>query len=32
LEMIGELKEQGYTITLYRDLIQKLQDVPYTTI
>ena len=32
LEMIGELKEQGYTITVYRDLIQKLQDVPYTTI
>jgi len=32
LEMIRELKDQGYTITLYRDLIQKLQDVPYTTI
>jgi predicted deacetylase len=32
LEMIRELKDQGYTITLYRDLIQKLQDFPYTTI
>jgi hypothetical protein len=32
LEMIRELKNQGYTITLYSDLIQKLQDVPYTTI
>jgi predicted deacetylase len=31
LEMIRELKDQGYTITLYRDLIKKLQDVPYTT-
>jgi hypothetical protein len=32
LEMIRKLKNQGYTITLYSDLIQKLQDVPYTTI
>jgi predicted deacetylase len=32
LEMIRELKNQGYTITLYSDLIQKLQGVPYTTI
>ena len=32
LEMIRELMDQGYTITLYRDLIQKLQDFPYTTI
>ena len=32
LEMIRELKNQGYTIALYSDLIQKLQSVPYTTI
>jgi predicted deacetylase len=32
LEMIRELKNQGYTITLYRDLIQKLQSVPYTAV
>lgn len=32
LEMIRELKDQGYTILLYRELIEKLQDVPYTTI
>ena len=30
--MIRELKNQGYTITLYSDLIQKLQTAPYTTI
>ena len=32
LEMIRKLKDQGYTITLYSDLIQKLQGVPYMTI
>lgn len=32
LEMICELKDQGYTITLYSDLIQKLQDAPFTII
>jgi len=32
LAMIRELKDQGYTITLYSDLIQKLQDFPYATI
>jgi len=32
LDMIREMKEQGYTITLYRELVEKLQDVPYTTI
>src|SRR5438093_698201 len=31
-EMIRELKNEDYTITLYSDLIQKLQSVPYTTI
>src|SRR5437867_2992126 len=32
LEMIRELKAQGYTIRLYKDLIENLQDVPYMTI
>ena len=32
LDMIRELKEQGYTITRYRELIEKLQDAPYTAI
>jgi hypothetical protein len=32
LEMIRILKEQGYAITLYQELIEKLQDVQYTTI
>jgi CBS domain-containing protein/predicted deacetylase len=32
LAMIRKLKDQGYTILLYQDLIQKLQHAPYTTI
>jgi predicted deacetylase len=32
LAMIRELSDQGYTILLYGDLIQKLQHAPYTTI
>ena len=32
LAMIHELKDQGYTILLYRDLIQKLQHAPYTIV
>jgi predicted deacetylase len=32
LEMIRILKDQGYAITLYQELIEKLQDVQYTTI
>ena len=32
LVMIRELNDQGYTILLYGDLIQKLQHAPYTTI
>ena len=31
-EMIRELKEQGYTILSYQDLIVKLKDAPYTII
>jgi predicted deacetylase len=31
-EMICKLKDQGYTITLYSDLIQKLHEFPYLTI
>ncbi|MGB6530962.1 MAG: DUF2334 domain-containing protein, partial [Candidatus Nitrosopolaris sp.] len=30
--MIRELKDQGYTIPLYRDLIPKLKEFPYTII
>jgi hypothetical protein len=30
--MICELKEQGYKIPLYRDLISKLNEAPYTVI
>jgi hypothetical protein len=32
LAMIRELKDQGFTILLYRDLIQKLQHAPYMTV
>jgi hypothetical protein len=30
--MICKLKEQGYTIPLYRDLISKLNKAPYPII
>jgi hypothetical protein len=30
--MIRELKDQDYTILLYKELIPKLWDFPYTTI
>jgi hypothetical protein len=30
--MIRELKDQEYTIPLYKELIPKLQDAPYTVI
>jgi peptidoglycan/xylan/chitin deacetylase (PgdA/CDA1 family) len=30
--MICELKDQGYTIPLYKDLISKLNEAPYTAI
>ena len=32
IDMIRELKDQEYTIMLYKELIPKLQDFPYTTI
>jgi len=32
IDMIRELKDQGYTILLYQELIRKLQDFPYTLI
>lgn len=32
IEMICELKAQGYTIPLYKDLIPKLEEAPYTII
>jgi hypothetical protein len=32
LAMIRELEDQGRTILLYRDLIQKLQHTPYTSV
>lgn len=32
IDMIRELKDQDYTILLYKELIPKLQDFPYTTI
>jgi predicted deacetylase len=32
IDMIRELKDQNYTILLYKELIPKLQDFPYTTI
>jgi peptidoglycan/xylan/chitin deacetylase (PgdA/CDA1 family) len=30
IDMIRELKDQGYTILLYKDLISKLEEAPYT--
>jgi hypothetical protein len=30
IEMIRELKEQGYTIPLYKELVSELQDAPYS--
>jgi predicted deacetylase len=32
IDMIRELKDEQYTILLYKELIPKLQDFPYTTI
>jgi predicted deacetylase len=32
IEMICKLKDQGYTIPLYKDLIPKLEEAPYTII
>ena len=32
IDMIRELKDQDYTIPLYKELIPKLQDAPYTVI
>ncbi|MGB7953634.1 MAG: DUF2334 domain-containing protein [Candidatus Nitrosopolaris sp.] len=32
IDMVRELKDQDYTIPLYRELIPKLQDAPYTAI
>jgi predicted deacetylase len=32
IDMIRELKDQDYTILLYREFIPKLQDFPYTVI
>ncbi len=32
IDMIYELKDQGYTIALYKDLIPKLGEAPYTII
>ena len=32
IDMIRELKDQGYTILLYNDLIPKLEEAPYTII
>jgi predicted deacetylase len=32
LAMVRKLRDQGYTILLYRDLIQKLQHAPYTIV
>ena len=32
IDMIRELKDQDYTILLYKELIPKLRDFPYTTI
>ena len=32
IDMIGELRDQDYTIPLYKELIPKLQDAPYTVI
>ena len=31
LEMIRELKDQGYTIMQYQELVQKLENAPFTT-
>ena len=32
VDMIRELRDQDYTIPVYQDLVQNLQDAPYTTI
>jgi peptidoglycan/xylan/chitin deacetylase (PgdA/CDA1 family) len=32
IDMIRELKDQGYAIPLYKDLIPKLEEAPYTII
>jgi len=32
IDMIRELKDHGYTIPLYKDLIPKLEEAPYTII
>ncbi len=32
IDMIRKLKDQGYTILLYKDLIPKLEEAPYTII
>src|SRR5690348_932264 len=32
IDMIRELRDQDYTIPVYLDLVQNLQDAPYTTI
>ena len=32
IDMVRELKDQDYTIPLYKELIPKLQDAPYTVI
>ena len=32
IDMIRELKDQGYAIPLYKDLIPKLEEAPYTTV
>ena len=32
IDMIRELKDQDYTIPLYKELVSKLQDAPFSTI
>ena len=32
INMIRELKEQDYTIPLYKELVSELQDAPYSNI
>lgn len=32
IDMIRELKEQGYTIPLYKELVSELQDAPYSVV
>ena len=32
MAMISKLKDQGFTILLYQDLIQKLQHAPYVIV